>query len=367
MGAQPAIAVDLESREPSDDAIRQRSHEIWEREGRPEGRSDEHWKRARAELAELVARTSNAHLDARPDEDVAPIILIQSDVESPSSDGGDIPELWDEIFYDEMEQAANSEDVSFSLAPDEPAAPLALSQEDGIPQPVIVEAGTPVLSEPVDSDETTCLVDEAPYDEVDQLSNGEDAAFEPDEAPDPLAPCQDGPQLAVVEAETPVSSEQVESGATSWVTEEGLYDEVERALEAVTFSPARAVAPRRRRPLPAKHSSVATTMITAGIAFQGMLEAAGEIQFDGCLEGSICCTSLVVGDDAVVHGEVVADEVTVRGRVEGRIHAIRVLLRAGCHVEGEIEYESLVVETGSQTDCSFRPLCAGKFDPDPIS
>lgn len=35
----------------SDDEIGRRAFEIWEREGRPDGRADEHWQMARAELA----------------------------------------------------------------------------------------------------------------------------------------------------------------------------------------------------------------------------------------------------------------------------------------------------------------------------
>ncbi len=34
-----------------DDQIRQRAHGIWEREGRPHGRDEEHWQRAREELS----------------------------------------------------------------------------------------------------------------------------------------------------------------------------------------------------------------------------------------------------------------------------------------------------------------------------
>jgi hypothetical protein len=34
----------------SEEAIRQRSYEIWQREGCPEGKSEEHWFRARVEL-----------------------------------------------------------------------------------------------------------------------------------------------------------------------------------------------------------------------------------------------------------------------------------------------------------------------------
>jgi hypothetical protein len=37
-------------RNPVDDAIRQRAYEIWESEGRPEGREHEHWSRAEGEV-----------------------------------------------------------------------------------------------------------------------------------------------------------------------------------------------------------------------------------------------------------------------------------------------------------------------------
>ena len=33
-----------------DDRIRQRAHEIWEQQGRPEGRQEEHWAQARREI-----------------------------------------------------------------------------------------------------------------------------------------------------------------------------------------------------------------------------------------------------------------------------------------------------------------------------
>jgi hypothetical protein len=34
-----------------DDEIRKRAHEIWENEGRPEGREKDHWERAEREVA----------------------------------------------------------------------------------------------------------------------------------------------------------------------------------------------------------------------------------------------------------------------------------------------------------------------------
>ncbi len=35
---------------PDEERIRRRAHEIWEREGRPEGRHEEHWAWARREV-----------------------------------------------------------------------------------------------------------------------------------------------------------------------------------------------------------------------------------------------------------------------------------------------------------------------------
>jgi hypothetical protein len=35
---------------PDEEHIRRRAHEIWEREGQPEGRHEEHWERARREV-----------------------------------------------------------------------------------------------------------------------------------------------------------------------------------------------------------------------------------------------------------------------------------------------------------------------------
>lgn len=37
--------------EDEEERIRRRAHAIWEEEGRPEGRQEEHWRRARRELA----------------------------------------------------------------------------------------------------------------------------------------------------------------------------------------------------------------------------------------------------------------------------------------------------------------------------
>src|ERR1043165_7756969 len=104
---------------------------------------------------------------------------------------------------------------------------------------------------------------------------------------------------------------------------------------------AQPAAPKRIR------TASAPSIISTDMTMQGTLSSAGDIQSDGRVEGDVRSVGLVVGDKAEIHGEVLAEEVTVRGKVVGRICARKVVLAATCHVEGDILHEALVVESGA--------------------
>lgn len=114
---------------------------------------------------------------------------------------------------------------------------------------------------------------------------------------------------------------------------------------------------KRNRPLSAP------SIISADMVINGTLSSSGDIQIDGRVEGDVRSVGLVIGDKAEVHGEIFADDVTVRGKVIGRISARKVLLAATCHVEGDILHEALAVETGAffEGNCrhSDNPLSNG--------
>jgi cytoskeletal protein CcmA (bactofilin family) len=55
-----------------------------------------------------------------------------------------------------------------------------------------------------------------------------------------------------------------------------------------------------------------------------------------------------------VHGEIFAEDVTVRGKVIGRIRARKVLLAATSHVEGDILHEAFAVESGAFFEGNIR-------------
>jgi hypothetical protein len=52
--------------EKSDDAVRERAYEIWEREGRPDGQHESHWRQALAELALMDPAELQDNKKAKP-------------------------------------------------------------------------------------------------------------------------------------------------------------------------------------------------------------------------------------------------------------------------------------------------------------
>jgi cytoskeletal protein CcmA (bactofilin family) len=93
--------------------------------------------------------------------------------------------------------------------------------------------------------------------------------------------------------------------------------------------------------------STAPSIVSADLTVTGTLVSNGDIQIDGIVDGDVRSIGLVIGEKAEIHGEVLADDITVRGRVIGRIRARKVQLCATSHVEGDILHEAFAVEAGA--------------------
>lgn len=98
----------------------------------------------------------------------------------------------------------------------------------------------------------------------------------------------------------------------------------------------------------------APSIISSDLSVTGTLASAGDMQIDGSIDGDVRCANLVVGESATVKGEIVAEEVIVRGRVEGSIRARKVQLCATCKVDGNILHETFAVESGARFDGNCR-------------
>jgi cytoskeletal protein CcmA (bactofilin family) len=103
-------------------------------------------------------------------------------------------------------------------------------------------------------------------------------------------------------------------------------------------------------PLRVQPASPTQSVIDAWLTITGNLESQGDVRVEGQIAGDIRCANLVVGRDATVSGDIVAEEAVVRGKVKGTIRANRVILQDTACVESAIYHKVLSVDEGASFD-----------------
>jgi cytoskeletal protein CcmA (bactofilin family) len=96
--------------------------------------------------------------------------------------------------------------------------------------------------------------------------------------------------------------------------------------------------------------SSAISTIGKDLVMTGNVASKGEIHLDGVIRGNVDCIALMLGDNSRREGNVVAEEVVIRGRLVGWVRALRVSLQSSAHVEGDLTHQSLAVEQGAFFD-----------------
>lgn len=119
-------------------------------------------------------------------------------------------------------------------------------------------------------------------------------------------------------------------------------------------------APARRllRPPRAEGSAVTSlSHLSKAITINGDLESDGELQIYGNVRGQVCADRLVVGVGGCLEGDVIARDVLIEGRMEGRIFALNVTLDSGAEVNGRIFHNTITVAKGARIDARmpWRP------------
>src|SRR5947208_9121425 len=87
--------------------------------------------------------------------------------------------------------------------------------------------------------------------------------------------------------------------------------------------------------------------IGSGMSIVGNIECDGPAQVFGRIEGELRASDLLIGDGAEIEGSVIAQDLTVCGRVKGTIHAVRVTLQNGGSVDGGTFHRSSSIDAHS--------------------
>jgi cytoskeletal protein CcmA (bactofilin family) len=74
----------------------------------------------------------------------------------------------------------------------------------------------------------------------------------------------------------------------------------------------------------------------------------------GLVEGEVIASNALIAEGANIQGDIVAEELTVAGRVKGDIYALRVKLQGTAVVEGDIYHRSLSMDENARFEgCSW--------------
>lgn len=104
--------------------------------------------------------------------------------------------------------------------------------------------------------------------------------------------------------------------------------------------------------------------ISAGTVIKGEITSPNDIRIDGRFDGQVCSKGrVVVGEKAVVKGDVICQNVDFWGSMKGNFYVKDTLsLKAGCSVDGDLHVKRLCVELDAKFNGNCRMIAESEFD-----
>ena len=101
--------------------------------------------------------------------------------------------------------------------------------------------------------------------------------------------------------------------------------------------------------------------ISAGTIIKGEIISPSDIRVDGTFEGKVQTKGrVVVGETAVVKGDIICENIDLWGKVNGNIFVKDTLaLMEGCQVDGNLNVKRLSVELGATFNGNCRMITDG--------
>ncbi len=108
------------------------------------------------------------------------------------------------------------------------------------------------------------------------------------------------------------------------------------------------------------------SLIDKGTQIRGDLTFTDGMRVDGNVVGNIRANEdtnslIVIGESAVIEGDVYSDHVIINGKVLGHVHAFELLeLQPKAQIEGDVSYKALEMHQGAVISGQLKPMTAGE-------
>ncbi len=100
------------------------------------------------------------------------------------------------------------------------------------------------------------------------------------------------------------------------------------------------------------------SIIREGLKISGNIRSKSKIEVEGFVKGSITAPEVVSGHGSRLAGPIRADNLFVAGHIIGKIYAKQARFGETSRVEGDVNYEKVIVDEGTTFDgkVSFKRL-----------
>jgi cytoskeletal protein CcmA (bactofilin family) len=98
------------------------------------------------------------------------------------------------------------------------------------------------------------------------------------------------------------------------------------------------------------HGADMPSIIAKGLVVTGDLRSEGELQVDGIVIGNILAEKLSVGDTSHITGDIDAEIIVIRGKIDGNLRGGDITIAGTASVKGDVINKSLTIEPGAIID-----------------
>ncbi|MBD3764097.1 MAG: polymer-forming cytoskeletal protein, partial [Rhodobacterales bacterium] len=96
------------------------------------------------------------------------------------------------------------------------------------------------------------------------------------------------------------------------------------------------------------------SVLAADVRLTGDMTSTGTVEILGEVTGDIRAQMIVIGAEGRVTGKVTADQVEIRGRLDGMADCGGFTLRSSAQVQADVAYDVLIIESGAQINGRFN-------------
>lgn len=98
------------------------------------------------------------------------------------------------------------------------------------------------------------------------------------------------------------------------------------------------------------------TILSRDLKIEGDITSLGLIEIEGAIKGTIRGNVVIIRENGVVEGDLIAESLNIRGNFLGNIRAKTISVSSKAVINGVIEYQTLCVEDGASIDGQFKKV-----------